>query len=83
MARCGTSGNSVGDYFPSSRKVPRPVTLIHMSDNGDTWWYLGRPGWSEVASGEFQHYLSASGRCVPVYQAPQHWTAWCFEPPRG
>lgn len=64
-------------------EVSRPVTVVHMSDNGDTWWYLGRPGWSEMASGEFQNYIGAAGRSVQVYQAPQHWTAWRFEPSRA
>ena len=61
-------------------EVRRPVTVVHMSDNGDTWWYLGRTGWTEVASGEFSGYVNASGQAVPVYAAPQHWTAWRFEP---
>lgn len=64
-------------------EVHHPVTLIHMSDNGDTWWYVGRPGWSVMASGEFQNYLSASGRSIKIYKAPQHWTAWRYEQSRG
>ena len=58
----------------------QPVTVVHMSDNGETWWYLGRPGWSELDSGSFQYYMNERGYPVCVYENPQHWTAWSFNP---
>lgn len=61
-------------------QVPHPFTLIHMSDNGDTWRYVGRPGWTEVASGAFSTYLSDGGRTIEVYDWPQHYTVWHHEP---
>lgn len=64
-------------------EVQHPVTVVHMSDNGDTWWYMGRPGWQEMASGEFQGFVNADGCAVTVYAAPQHWTAWRFGPSRA
>ena len=60
-------------------QVAHPVTLIHMSDNGDTWRYVGRSGWSEVASGEFQDYRDEQGRRVRVYDWPQHYTVWHYD----
>ena len=60
-------------------QVHRPCTVVHMSDNGDTWWYVGRDGWSEVASGEIQHYRNARGYSVKVYDHPQHFTVWRYE----
>ena len=57
-----------------------PVTVVHMSDNGEVWWYLGRPGWSEVASGTFQDFKNGRGYPVRIYDDPQHWTVWRFDP---
>ncbi|MBR3258600.1 MAG: class I SAM-dependent methyltransferase [Eggerthellaceae bacterium] len=57
-----------------------PVTLIHMSDNGETYFYQGRPGWSEVAAGEFHRYTNRYGRSFAVYGCPQHYTIWRFDP---
>ena len=54
-------------------------TLIHMSDNGDTWHYVGRPGWTELASGRIQHFRNARGRQVAAYDDPQHYTIWRYE----
>ena len=61
-------------------QVPRAFTLVHMSDNGDTWRYVGRPGWTEVASGTFSNYPSSRGRAIEVYDWPQHYTVWHHEP---
>ena len=60
-------------------QVAHPVTLIHMSDNGDTWRYVGRSGWSEVASGEFQDYRDEQGHRSRVYDWPQHYTVWHYD----
>ena len=61
-------------------QVVRPVTVVHMSDNGEVWWYLGRPGWTEVASGTFQDFRNGRGYPVRIYDDPQHWTVWRFDP---
>ena len=58
----------------------RPVTLIHLSDNGETYFYQGRPGWSEVAAGEFHRYTNRYGRSFPVFGCSQHYTIWRFDP---
>ncbi len=60
-------------------QVAHPATLIHMSDNGDTWRYVGRSGWSEMASGEFQDFRDEQGRRVRVYDWPQHYTVWHYD----
>ena len=60
-------------------QVDHPCTVVHMSDNGDTWWYVGRDGWTEVASGEIQCFRNARGVRVPAYESPQHYTVWRFE----
>ncbi|MDO5119263.1 MAG: class I SAM-dependent methyltransferase [Coriobacteriales bacterium] len=60
-------------------QVPGPSTVIHMSDNGDTWRYVGRPGWTEIASGSFTSYRNARGRQVKVYDHPQHYTVWRYQ----
>ncbi|MDO4399872.1 MAG: class I SAM-dependent methyltransferase [Coriobacteriia bacterium] len=60
-------------------QVRRPCTVVHMSDNGDSWWYMNRAGWTEVASGEFQHFTNERGYPVKVYESPQHYTVWRFE----
>ena len=57
-----------------------PMTVVHMSDNGEVWWYLGRPGWSEVASGTFQDFKNGRGYPVRIYDDPQHWTVWRCDP---
>ena len=48
-------------------EVRRPITLVHMSDNGETYSYIGRTGWSLVRQGEFQEYRTATGRAITVY----------------
>lgn len=61
-------------------QVKHACCVIHMSDNGDYWWYQGRDGWTEVASGEFQFYKNERGFPVRVYDYPQHYTVWRFDP---
>lgn len=61
-------------------QVRRPCTVIHMSDNGDTWWYQGRTGWTEVASGRIQYCPNARSYPIKVYECPQHYTVWRFDP---
>ncbi|MDO4533526.1 MAG: methyltransferase domain-containing protein [Coriobacteriia bacterium] len=61
-------------------RAKRPVTVVHMSDNGDTWWYVGRDGWTELASGKIQHLRNERGVAVKVFEQPQHYTVWRFEP---
>lgn len=61
-------------------QVSAPVTLVHMSDNGETYFYVGRPGWSQVAEGSFQTYRNGRGRTIGVYECPQHYSVWRFDP---
>lgn len=61
-------------------QVAHPCTVVHMSDNGDTWWYLGRPGWTQAAEGRISAYRNARGYQVKVYDYPQHYSVWHFEP---
>ena len=61
-------------------QVHHPCTVVHMSDNGDSWWYTNRAGWTELASGSFQSYTNERGYPVKVYDAPQHYTVWRYAP---
>ena len=61
-------------------QVTKPCTVVHMSDNGDTWRYVGRAGWTELASGSFSTYRNQRGYQIRVYDHPQHYTVWRFEP---
>ena len=60
-------------------QLTHPFTLIHMSDNGDTWRYVGRPGWSEVASGSIKNCQNDRGHKFSVYEWPQHYTVWHYD----
>jgi hypothetical protein len=51
-----------------------------MSDNGDTWHYVGRSGWTELASGSIQYGHNTRGYPFTVYDCQQHYTIWCYEP---
>ena len=62
------------------RELTHPCTVIHMSDNGDTWHYLGRPGWTEVTSGLIESFRNARGYRVKAYDNAQHYTIWRHEP---
>lgn len=57
-----------------------PVTLVHMSDNGETHFYEGRPGWSQLGQGQFDYYVNDRGYKVLVYDGAQHYSAWRFDP---
>ena len=61
-------------------QATRPVMLAHMSDNGETYFYIGRAGWSLVREGEFQKHPDSRGRMFSVYEHPQHYSSWRFEP---
>ncbi len=49
------------------REAVGPVTLVHMSDNGEWPAYLGRDGWTVLREGAFD-LSGAKGDC------PQHYT---------
>ena len=63
-----------------AREAWRPVTLVHMSDNGETYSYLGRAGFSLILEGSIQSYCTAEGAAVEVFGCPQHWSRWRFTP---
>jgi len=51
------------------------IKLCHMSDNGDTYCYLGRPGWSLIDQGWIREHEGVS-----VFSCAQHWSVWSFNP---
>lgn len=57
-----------------------PVTLIHMSDNGEQYSFLGRPGWRAVRQGSFLDYDQPAGPAVRIYGCPQTYTIWKYTP---
>lgn len=61
-------------------EMKHPITLVHMSDNGETYSYIGRDGWSLLRQGELQSYQTATGRSFHVYDCPQHFSIWHFDP---
>ncbi len=63
-----------------AREARRPVTLVHMSDNGETYSYLGRAGFSLMLEGSIQSCRTAEGEVVEVFGCPQHWSRWRFTP---
>lgn len=63
-----------------AREARHPVTLVHMSDNGETYSYLGRAGFSLMLEGSIQSYRTAEGAVVEVFGCPQHWSRWRFVP---
>ena len=63
----------------AEREAARPITLVHMSDNGESFAYLGRPGWRLVRSDSIQMFQTASGRSIKFYEFPQHYSVWRFE----
>lgn len=56
-------------------EATKAITLCHMSDNGDTYTYLVRPGWKMLKQGEFHTHGG-----VAAYAHPQHYSAWIFTP---
>lgn len=61
------------------REVRRPVTLIHLSDNGESYAYQGRPGWHLMRTGAIQTYQAPSGQRIQVYDFPQRYSVWGFD----
>ena len=55
------------------REAVGPVTLVHMSDNGEWPAYAGRTRWTVLREGAFE-LLGEEGDC------PQHFTVRQFEP---
>ena len=53
----------------------RPITLCHTSDNGENYLFFGRAGWRLQAEGWFHKHEG-----TPVFNCPQHWSIWRFEP---
>lgn len=62
------------------REAVRPVALVHMSDNGGSFAYLGRTGWEAVREGSFRFLRAPGGAEIEVYAHPQHFTVWRFSP---
>ena len=63
----------------AEREAAQPFTLVHMSDNGESFAYQGRPGWRLVRSGSIQMFQTASGRSIKFYEFPQHFSVWRYE----
>lgn len=61
-------------------EVQGPITLVHMSDNGETRYYEGRPGWSQIATGYFDVFENERGYKIRVYEHAQHYSVWRFDP---
>ncbi len=57
-----------------------PVTLAHMSDNGESYSYMGRPGWTLLQEGSFHTYPVGSAHGFEVYGCPQHYSVWRYRP---
>lgn len=55
------------------REASAPVTLVHMSDNGEWPAYLGRGGWTVLREGSFE-LSGEDGDC------PQHFTVRRLDP---
>ena len=66
-----------------AQEASHPCTVVHMSDNGETWWYMGRTGWTELASGEILGIRNAHGYEVQVFEHPQHYTVWRYDGASG
>lgn len=62
------------------RQARQAVTVVHMSDNGERFAYLGRSGWQVIRRGSIQDHRLPSGRTVRVYAHPQTYTIWRYEP---
>lgn len=59
------------------REASSSAIIAHMSDNGETYSYLGREGWTLLEHGEFQGIPSDGGMRV-FYDHPQHYSVWRF-----
>lgn len=60
-------------------RAHRRVVLVHMSDNGENYSYMGRPGWTLLEQGEFWRYPHGDARGFAVFGCPQHFSIWCFD----
>lgn len=63
-------------------RARRQVVLVHMSDNGENYSYMGRPGWTLREQGEFWRYPHGDKRGFTMFGCPQHYSIWCFDPAR-
>ena len=63
-------------------QVRRQVVLVHMSDNGENYSYMGRPGWTLQEQGEFWRYPHGDGQGFAVFGCPQHYSIWRLDPAR-
>ena len=63
-------------------RARRRVVLVHMSDNGENYSYMGRPGWTLREQGEFWRYPHGDKRGFTMFGCPQHYSIWCFDPAR-
>lgn len=58
-------------------QVRRSITLVHMSDNGESFAYLGRAGWMREREGSFYEHPAGG---FPVFGYPQHYSIWRYVP---
>lgn len=54
--------------------------LAHMSDNGENYSYMGRPGWTLLQEGSFHTYPVGAAHGFEVYGCPQHYSVWRYRP---
>lgn len=58
-------------------QVRRSITLVHMSDNGESFAYLGRAGWMREREGSFYEHPAGG---FPIFGYPQHYSIWRYVP---
>ena len=66
------------------RQATHAVTLAHMSDNGESYTYWGRPGWTLLEEGAFREYPDESGSETARFQVfgcDQHYSTLAVRPP--
>lgn len=61
-------------------RARRRVVLVHMSDNGENYSYMGRSGWKLQEQGEFWRYPHGDARGFALFGCPQHYSIWRFDP---
>lgn len=57
--------------WETAHSPEHPVTLVHASDNGENYSFMGRTGWSLKAEGWIQKHEGAV-----AFDCPQHWSVW-------